>query len=72
MAKRPKIQVPTTLLYGGDDLLGRAGPESIAAERTLFPSLVARRVIPGAGHFLPREKPDVVSSAMLELLAATR
>ena len=72
LAQRPKIQVPTTLLYGGDDLLGRAGPEATAAERTLFPSLVARRVISGAGHFLPREKPDAVSSAMLELLAATR
>ena len=47
-------------------------PETTAAERTLFPSLVARRVISGAGHFLPREKPDAVSSAMLELLAATR
>ena len=30
----------------------------------------ARRVIEGAGHFLPREKPEAVSSAILELLAA--
>ena len=38
------------------------------AERAVFPALVARRVIPGAGHFLPREKPETVSSALLELL----
>ena len=38
------------------------------AERAVFPSLVARRVIPSAGHFLPREKPEAVSSALLELL----
>jgi pimeloyl-ACP methyl ester carboxylesterase len=34
----------------------------------VFPALVARRVIPGAGHFLPREKPEAVSSTLLELL----
>ena len=33
--------------------------------------LVARRIVPGAGHFMPREKPDAVSSALLELLAQT-
>ena len=41
-------------------------------ERALFPALMARRVLPGAGHFLPREKPEAVSTAMLELLAATK
>ena len=70
LAERPKIEVPTILLYGGDDIL-RAPAES-PAERASFPKLVARRVVAGAGHFLPREKPDAVSSAMLELLAGTR
>jgi len=70
LAKRPRIEVPTTLLYGADDVLGRPSPEPTAAERALFPSLQDRRVIPGAGHFLPREKPDALSSAMVQLLAA--
>jgi pimeloyl-ACP methyl ester carboxylesterase len=43
-------------------------PEATPGERAVFPSLVARRVIPGAGHFLPRENPDSVSSALLEVL----
>jgi len=30
---------------------------------------VARRVVPEVGHFMPRERPDAVSSALLELLA---
>jgi pimeloyl-ACP methyl ester carboxylesterase len=30
--------------------------------------LMARRVIAGAGHFLPREKPEAVSAAVLEVL----
>jgi pimeloyl-ACP methyl ester carboxylesterase len=38
----------------------------------VFASLVARRVIPGVGHFMPRERPEVVSSALLELLGSTR
>ena len=42
--------------------------ELTPAERAVFPALVARRVVPGAGHFLPREKPEAVSSALLELL----
>ena len=39
------------------------------AERAVFEKLVARRVVPGVGHFMPRERPDAVSSALLELLA---
>jgi pimeloyl-ACP methyl ester carboxylesterase len=72
LSKRPKIEAPTILLYGADDPLARPAPETTPAERALFPSLIARRVIPGAGHFLPRENPGAVSSALLELLANTK
>ena len=68
LAQRPKIAAPSILLYGATDPLVRPGSDVTPAERTVFPALVARRVIPGAGHFLPREKPEAVSSALLELL----
>ena len=71
LAERPSIQVPSITLYGGDDGLGRPAADSLQ-ERASFTTLKARRIVAGAGHFLPREKPDAVSSAMLELLAATR
>jgi pimeloyl-ACP methyl ester carboxylesterase len=71
LAERPKIDVPSIVLYGADDGLGPP-PADTLAERALFTALVARRVVAGAGHFVPREKPGVVSSAMLELLDATR
>ena len=71
LAERPKIEVPSILLHGADDGIGRP-PADSPAERASFTSLVARRVIAGAGHFLPREKPAAVSSALLELLAGTR
>jgi pimeloyl-ACP methyl ester carboxylesterase len=68
LAKRPKIAAQSILLYGANDVLARPAPDVTPAERAVFPALVARRVIPGAGHFLPRENPDAVSSAILELL----
>lgn len=71
LAERPKIEVPTAVLYGADDALARGAPEATAGERATFPNMVARRIVPGAGHFLPREKPDAVSSAMQEVLAAS-
>jgi pimeloyl-ACP methyl ester carboxylesterase len=71
LARRPKIDAPTIVLYGADDGLGPA-PADTPAERAPFTALVARQVVPGAGHFMPREKPGAVSSAMLQLLDRTR
>jgi pimeloyl-ACP methyl ester carboxylesterase len=71
LAERPKIEVPSIVLYGADDGIGRP-PTDTPAERAPFTALVARQVVAGAGHFLPREKPSVVSSAMLAVLDATR
>jgi pimeloyl-ACP methyl ester carboxylesterase len=70
LAARPPITIPAIVLYGSDDGLARPAAEESPAERALFTKLTARRIVSGAGHFLPREKPEAVSSAMLELLAA--
>jgi pimeloyl-ACP methyl ester carboxylesterase len=68
LATRPKIDAPAITLYGADDGLARPGQDD-AADRAVFTRLVGRRIIPGAGHFQPREAPRAVVSAMLELLA---
>jgi pimeloyl-ACP methyl ester carboxylesterase len=68
LAARPRIEAPAVLLYGADDILGRPSPDG-TADRTVFPALVARRIVTGAGHFMPREKPEAVSSAVLEVLS---
>jgi pimeloyl-ACP methyl ester carboxylesterase len=72
LSRRPTIQAPTIALYGADDGLGRPQVESPPSERAVFTSLLARRVVEGAGHFMPREKPQAVSSAILEAAAAAR
>jgi len=71
LAERPSIPVASVLLYGANDPLVRPSPDATPAERSSFPLLKARRVIDNSGHFLAREKPDAVSSAMLEVLEAT-
>ena len=72
LAKRPKIQVPSIVLLGADDGVGGPPPADSPAERASFTALAARRIVSGAGHFLPREKPDAVSSALMELMATTK
>jgi pimeloyl-ACP methyl ester carboxylesterase len=64
--------VPTIVLHGADDALDRAPAEATAAEKASFTKLVARRIVAGSGHFMPREKPEAVSAALLEVLAATK
>lgn len=72
LASRPRIEAPSITLYGAEDGIARPSTESPPAERAAFAQLIARRVVPGVGHFMPRERPAEVSSALLELLAATR
>ena len=72
LAKRPPIDVPTIVLHGGDDGFGRQAAEITAAERATLPRIIAKRIVEGAGHFVPHEKPEAVATALLEALAATK
>jgi pimeloyl-ACP methyl ester carboxylesterase len=68
LAQRPIVAAPSITLYGADDGIRRPSLESPPDEREVFAKLVARRVVPGVGHFMPREKPSAVSDALIELL----
>ena len=72
LAERPPIAVPSIVLYGAEDGIVRPTAEASAAERAVFVNLVARRIVPGVGHFMPREAPAEMSSALLQLLEMTR
>ena len=67
LAERPPITVPTIVLRGADSGLGAPSQDPSADERN-FTQLVARRIVSGAGHDLPVQRPDAVSAALLELL----
>ena len=61
------IQVPTLYLHGADD--GCIGAEVAQDMAALFPRGLTTQIVPGAGHFLHREKPRVVEEAVLRFLA---
>jgi pimeloyl-ACP methyl ester carboxylesterase len=67
LATRPPITVPAIVLYGADDGLARPSPDD-RNDHASFSNLIARRIVAGADHFLPREDPAAVGSAILELL----
>ena len=69
LADRPPITVPTTVLHGAEDAVDP--PRQSERHMPLFPAGTERRVVPGGGHFLPREQPAAVVEAILALLART-
>jgi pimeloyl-ACP methyl ester carboxylesterase len=65
LAQRPPITVPTIVLHGECDGVGP--PEQSAGHTRHFTGPYQRRVVPVAGHFLPREAPDAVITAIGDL-----
>jgi pimeloyl-ACP methyl ester carboxylesterase len=69
LAERPRIEVPSVILHGADDAVDF--PSRTERHPAMFPDGTERRVIPDAGHFLPRERPGAVVDALLALLDRT-
>jgi pimeloyl-ACP methyl ester carboxylesterase len=65
LAKQPVITVPTIVLHGESD--GVSPPRSSERHDRFFTGPYQRRVVPIAGHFLPREAPEAVVQAVREL-----
>jgi pimeloyl-ACP methyl ester carboxylesterase len=66
LAAQPAITVPTINLVGTDDGVSRTSESDSAAAH--FSGPYRRRVVPGAGHNLPQETPQVVVDAVQDLL----
>ncbi len=69
LAARPPIVVPAIALDGEADGVGPAPAIDPDRARFTWPGY-RRRLVPVAGHFLPREAPHAVVDALLELGAA--
>jgi pimeloyl-ACP methyl ester carboxylesterase len=65
LAEQPPIAAPTIVLHGAED--GVYPPQESAQAHAHFTGSYERRVVPVAGHFLPREAPEEVVSALLRL-----
>lgn len=66
LVPQPAIAVPTITFDGADDGVRPPSPASAHAHRFTGPR--EHRVVAGAGHNLPQEKPDVFAQAVLELV----
>jgi pimeloyl-ACP methyl ester carboxylesterase len=66
LSARPPITVPTMILHGAEDTVGPPGRSEGQLSR--FPAGTERRVVPGVGHFMPREDPEAVVDALLKVL----
>ena len=67
LSKGPEIHVPSIVLRGGESGLWEPSRNS-ANDKEKFTSLIDWRVVERAGHDLPVQRPDAVSTALLELL----
>ena len=67
LAEQPPILVPSIVLLEAEGGFGAPTQDS-SGDQEKFPQLVARRIVEGAGHNLPVQRPDAVSDALLELL----
>jgi len=65
LSEQPSISVPTIVLHGECDGVGAPAQSANAARH--FSGAFERRVIPVAGHFLSRENPEAVISAVRSL-----
>ena len=69
LAAQPPITVPSITFDGADDGVRPAAPAARHARH--FTSTRSHRVVPGVGHNLPQEVPQVFADAVLELVRGT-
>lgn len=64
LAAQPPVSVPSITFDGSDD---GVRPPAAAQHARLFTGPRSHRIVSGAGHNLPQEKPQVFADAVLEL-----
>lgn len=64
----PELDVPTLVLHGEADSVNL--PSMSAGKEHFFRGRYERRLLPGVGHFPPREAPQAVADAILAFLGA--
>ena len=69
LAAQPVISVPSITFDGTDD--GVRPPAPAAAHAQQFSGPRSHRLVPGAGHNLPQEMPEVFADAVWELVQSS-
>lgn len=66
----PPLALPTLVLHGDADTCNH--PDSSAGKEHWFSGFYRRELLPGIGHFPPREAPALVAQHLLDFIQATR
>lgn len=61
-----RVLVPTLYIHGADD--GAVGVEVTEGMEAAFPEGLRKHILPGAGHFVHREKPEEVNRLILDFV----
>ena len=61
------VDVPSAIIYGAAD--GCMSADLLEGMEALFPRGLRKVVLPDAGHFVHREKPDEVNGILIETFA---
>ncbi|MBI3784370.1 MAG: alpha/beta hydrolase [Deltaproteobacteria bacterium] len=62
------IQAPSMVFHGAMD--GCMGVDLLDGMEAMFPHGLRKVVVPGAGHFVHRERPDIVNTELIDFLRA--
>ena len=68
LAMLPSVTVPSIVLRGEDSGFGRPSDDP-TEDKKRFTNLVETRIVSGAGHDLPVQRPDAVVGALIKLLS---
>jgi pimeloyl-ACP methyl ester carboxylesterase len=66
LAQQPPIRVPTISFDGADD--GVRPPAGAAQHASRFAGPRSHRLVPGVGHNMPQEAPEIFADAVVELV----
>ena len=64
MKKHPIIEAPTVQLHGADDGASLADAATAEEQAKSFSGGFRREILPGVGHFVPRERPEAILRAI--------
>lgn len=72
LSSQPVITVPTITFDGADDgVHGVRRPSNTAPHSQFFSARRSHSVVPGVGHNMPQEAPEVFAQALIELIELT-
>jgi pimeloyl-ACP methyl ester carboxylesterase len=66
----PLLKMPRAGIWGGEDAMGRHGLDAIEVEIRALDPLSVFEVVPGAGHWVCFEQPELFNASLVKILGS--